>query len=190
VDKSLIQTVVKLTSPGVPDLYNGSELWDLSLVDPDNRRAVDYALRSHLLERVDAALRCDRAAAMREMRQHWCDARIKLATVVTLLRHRKHNEELYSAADYQPLQATGERLDDLCAYARTRADKMMIVAAARRRVALTDWRNTTLVIPEHLRRGVCRELLTGRELRFNAESMCPTDLFTDLPVAVAVIEAG
>jgi (1->4)-alpha-D-glucan 1-alpha-D-glucosylmutase len=189
VDKSLIQSVVKLTSPGVPDLYNGSELWDLSLVDPDNRRPVDYALRARLLKGVDDALSADRSGAMREMRQNWCDARIKLATLVTLLRHRQEHEALFADGDYQPLPANGERADDLCAYARTRGNRILIVAAARRRAALEDWRDTLLTIPESLRRSSWRELLVGRPLKFDSDSVRPTELFVDLPVAVLEAES-
>jgi (1->4)-alpha-D-glucan 1-alpha-D-glucosylmutase len=184
VDKSLIQTVVKLTSPGVPDHYNGTELWDLSLVDPDNRRPVDYALRARLLQEVDELMCADRAAAMRQLRQNWGDARIKLATLVTLLRHRQAHESLYTDGDYQPLPAAGARADDLCAYARTHGSQTLMVAAARRRVALEDWQDTMLVIPAHLHRGSWRELLTGRRVKLSAESVQPTALFVDLPVAV------
>src|SRR3984885_13703810 len=94
VDKSLIQTVVKLTCPGVPDLYNGSELWDLSMVDPDNRRAVDYALRWRMLEQLELALAADRGSCMRQLWQDWHDGRIKLATIATLLSHRRTCPEL------------------------------------------------------------------------------------------------
>src|SRR5262249_37676762 len=75
---TLIQTVLKLTLPGVPDIYQGTELWDLSMVDPDNRRPVDYRLRARMLDEVSAELAANRPAAMRRYMQSWQDGRFKL----------------------------------------------------------------------------------------------------------------
>jgi (1->4)-alpha-D-glucan 1-alpha-D-glucosylmutase len=192
VDKSLIQTVVKLTSPGVPDLYNGSELWDLSMVDPDNRRPVDYTLRAKLLERLDQRLHADRGQTMRELRRDWHDGAIKLATVATLLRHRQQYQPLYADGDYQALPATGQRADDLCAYARNRNGDKLLVAAVRRGFAgqaLKDWEDTRLPIPEGFRRTAWRELLTGRGISLQAEMLHPAELFEELPVVVLTSQA-
>jgi (1->4)-alpha-D-glucan 1-alpha-D-glucosylmutase len=192
VDKSLIQTVLKLTCPGVPDVYNGSELWDLSMVDPDNRRPTDYAHRAKLLQQIDERLESDRIQCIRALRANWCDAGIKLATIATLLRHRQNREELYAEGDYQPLPASGARGDDLCAFARSRNGKRLIVAVARRAYrtqtataqVTTDWLDTALTIPETLRRGRWRELLSGRVLDLQAETTGAAELFAELPVAV------
>jgi len=189
VDKSLVQMVLKLTSPGVPDIYNGSELWDLSMVDPDNRRPVDYALRIRLLTQIDDALSADRAGYMRELRREWCDARIKLATLVTLLRHRQHHETLYATGDYQPLLASGARADDLCAYARTRNGDRLLVAAVRRgyrNEGSRAWEDTVLPLPEALRKSSWHELLTGRVISMEGETVAPDTLFAELPVVVLV----
>ena len=87
---SLIQTVLKLTAPGVPDLYNGSELWDLSMVDPDNRRAGRLcAAPAHARANSMRRWRATGGAACAQLWQDWCDGRIKLATIATLLRHRR-----------------------------------------------------------------------------------------------------
>ena len=91
---SLVQTVVKLTAPGVPDLYQGSELWDLSMVDPDNRRPVDLARRSQMLQELDAALLAGRGELMPQLLREWRDGRIKLAVIATLLRHRAAHHHL------------------------------------------------------------------------------------------------
>jgi (1->4)-alpha-D-glucan 1-alpha-D-glucosylmutase len=187
VDKSLIQLVVKLTSPGVPDLYNGSELWDLSMVDPDNRRPVDYALRARLLQQLDERLAADRARCMRELRQEWCDGGIKLATLATLLRHRRQHEGLYSEGDYQPLPAGGARADDLCAYARARNGDKLLVALVRRGHrgdGSKAWEDTLLAVPEALRRSDWHELLTGRVISLESEAVHPSELFGQLPVIV------
>jgi len=183
----LIQTVLKLTAPGVPDIYNGSELWDLSMVDPDNRRSVDYGLRARMLEQLDSALQADRGECMRQLWRHWDDGRIKLATVMTLLRHRQTRPELYAEGDYQPLAAHGPHADELCAYARIHGEQSLIVAVARhsrRREQQGFDADTVLVVPEALRRRQWRELLSGRVMVLESEHLRPSDLFADLPAAV------
>jgi (1->4)-alpha-D-glucan 1-alpha-D-glucosylmutase len=182
---SLIQVVAKLTVPGVPDLYNGTELWDLSMVDPDNRRPVDYRLRAQLLEEIENGLRGDRRAHMRSLWHHWPDGRIKLATVATLLQHRRSQAELYAEGDYQPLHVLGAA-DALCAYARVRNGQRMIVAlalGARRRDRAAD-AESRVQLPEGMRGGPWRELLTGRTLACDALNLTAADLFSDLPAAV------
>jgi maltooligosyltrehalose synthase len=81
-------------------------------------------------------LESDRAQCMRDLRRDWRDGGIKLATIATLLRHRQNHEQLYAEGDYQPLPAIGARADDLCAFARTRSGKRLIVAVARRASSL------------------------------------------------------
>ena len=93
VRNSLVQTVLKLTLPGMPDLYQGAELWDLSLVDPDNRRPVDFATRTKLLEEVLAISEHERGTATLEMLENWQDGRVKLALTATLLTHRRAPSE-------------------------------------------------------------------------------------------------
>ena len=186
---SLIQTVVKLTAPGVPDLYNGTELWDLSMVDPDNRRPVDYALRAQLLHEIGAALRTGRGALMPQLLRDWHDGRIKLAVAATLLRHRAEQPELYSDGDYQPLLASGPRAEEIAAYARGVRDRHLIVATARyshRREADGFDEQTQLPIPEAFGHGPWREILSGRELAASGSSLEPRVLFSHLPVAVLV----
>jgi (1->4)-alpha-D-glucan 1-alpha-D-glucosylmutase len=184
---SVIQCVLKLTAPGVPDLYNGSELWDLSMVDPDNRRDVDYALRWHLFEQLESALLADRGSCMRALWHDWCDGRIKLATIVTLLGHRRACPELYTDGDYQPLPALGPGAEEICAYARTAGQQILIVAVARyarRREQRPFDDDTLLAVAEPLRRRRWRELLSGRTLMLEAEHFRAAELFRDLPAVV------
>ena len=110
---------MKLTLPGMPDIYQGAELWDLSLVDPDNRRPVDYGLRARLLEQASAALESDRGAGMLHMLEKWQDGSVKLAVTAALLAHRRQQPELYAHGSYQPLAATGAKADQLCAFMRS-----------------------------------------------------------------------
>src|SRR4030095_58093 len=109
---SLAQTLVKITAPGVPDFYQGTELWDLSLVDPDNRRSVDFAARHAALPAFDenpdwAALGTD-----------WPSGRIKLPLSRQLLAIRKRFDAVFTGGDYQPLAAIGPNADEIVAFKR------------------------------------------------------------------------
>jgi (1->4)-alpha-D-glucan 1-alpha-D-glucosylmutase len=207
---SLIQTALKLTTPGVPDLYNGSELWDLSMVDPDNRRLVDYALRERMLDELSAGLAADRLGCMRALWEHWQDGRIKLATIMTLLQHRRECPELYTVGDYQPLTAQSTltaqagNADELCAFARTHDAQLLIVAVARGARTQQEPQqepqqpppqsqqfaaDAALLVPESMQHPGWRELLTGRTLAAASGQLRAVDLFRELPVAVLTPEA-
>lgn len=188
VHGSLVQTVIALTAPGVPDLYNGSELWDFSLVDPDNRRPVDYERRTLMLEALLADLARDRAGAMASLLRDWPDGRIKLAITQTLLQHRRSHAQLFAAGDYQPLQASGGQADEICAYTRARNGESLIVATARfsrRRLGRGFAAGTLLPLPPVLQPiASWHELLTGRTLQVEDEGLSAQALFHILPVAV------
>ena len=128
---SLVQTALKLTLPGVPDIYQGAEMWDLSLVDPDNRRPVDYAGREAALAQVQQAMGQDRAAALRDMAENWSDGRLKLALTATLLAHRAAQPALYAAGSYQPWEASGPAAARILGFAREHGDVALRVVAAR-----------------------------------------------------------
>jgi (1->4)-alpha-D-glucan 1-alpha-D-glucosylmutase len=114
---ALSQTLLKLTSPGVPDIYQGSEIWDFSLVDPDNRRPVDYDLRAWWLgELVD--IDGDRAKLARALVDTKADGRIKLYLTHRALRFRRDHAELFRAGSYIPLEATGDAGEHIVAFAR------------------------------------------------------------------------
>ena len=106
VENSLAQTVGKLTAPGVPDIYQGCELWDLNLVDPDNRRPVDFALREAEWRTSAAVSKSpeQRPALFKTLMDEWRDGRVKLATIALLLALRREEPELFSAGDYQPIE--------------------------------------------------------------------------------------
>jgi (1->4)-alpha-D-glucan 1-alpha-D-glucosylmutase len=103
---SLVQTLLKLTVPGVPDVYQGAELWDLSLVDPDNRRPVDYPLRTAMLDRLLDDWQRDPRGTVREAATHWQDGRIKLLVTALALRLRESHDAL-SGGEYLPCQVRG-----------------------------------------------------------------------------------
>lgn len=115
----LSQTLLRLTAPGVPDTYQGCELWCCTLVDPDNRRPVDYALRRRLLDEVETLLAArGPAACAGELLCALPDGRIKLYVTWRTLRTRQARAALYRRGDYLPLDARGERADHVCAFAR------------------------------------------------------------------------
>jgi (1->4)-alpha-D-glucan 1-alpha-D-glucosylmutase len=130
----LSQMLIKLTSPGVPDIYQGTELWDLSLVDPDNRRPVDYARRRQLLDEMRSRAGGGRepmSAALDKMLANLADGQAKLyLTWRTLLLRREH-EDLFRYGAYLPLESRGQHAAHLCAFARQHKDLALIAVAPR-----------------------------------------------------------
>jgi len=109
---SLTQTLLKLTSPGIPDFYQGTELWDYSLVDPDNRRPVDYELRRSLLQQLEERLsqaEYDPVPVLQELLECPADGRLKLFLMLTVLNFRRRNVSLFNDGNYVPLTLSGER---------------------------------------------------------------------------------
>jgi (1->4)-alpha-D-glucan 1-alpha-D-glucosylmutase len=152
IENSLIQSVGKLTAPGVADIYQGCELWDLNLVDPDNRRPVDFAVREAAIADLAARLEApeQRSALFKTLMDEWQDGRAKLATTALLLALRREEPELFASSDYQPMVIEGDRSDWAFGYVRTSADRKLAVVIARypaRREAEPDW-NARAQLPE------------------------------------------
>jgi (1->4)-alpha-D-glucan 1-alpha-D-glucosylmutase len=126
----LSQLVCKLTAPGVPDIYQGNELWDFSLVDPDNRRPVDYDKRSAMLVELRRSPQPG-PTRVREMVDHIGDGRCKLYLTWKILQFRREHEELFRRGDYVPLRVTGEHATNLCAFARRHGGGLLITVAPR-----------------------------------------------------------
>jgi (1->4)-alpha-D-glucan 1-alpha-D-glucosylmutase len=186
VRNSLVQTALKLTLPGMPDIYQGSELWDLSLVDPDNRRAVDYQRRDRLLTEVTAA---DGYGQIKDMMRNWRDGRVKLALTARLLAERRAHPALFADGGYEPLAAVGRKADMVCAFARADADATLAVIATRfpaRDEADPDWEGTAVAWPRTATSATrWRDLLTGRTVARDSDAALPMRALPDiLPVAV------
>ncbi|MBV9394991.1 MAG: malto-oligosyltrehalose synthase [Methylobacteriaceae bacterium] len=181
----LTRTILKSTLPGVPDFYQGTEFWDFSLVDPDNRRPVDYSARAAALsDSTDLA----------DLIRGWADGRIKQRVMAILLADRAAAPELYSEGTFEPLAVRGAEAARLVAFKRQRQNDMLMVAVPRllhRQLAELDfplgeagWRDTRLGLPE----GRWRNLLTGSAFISNGE-VTASELLSDLPFAVARIGA-
>jgi (1->4)-alpha-D-glucan 1-alpha-D-glucosylmutase len=177
---SLAQLVLKLTVPGVPDIYQGGELWDFSLVDPDNRRPVDWERRRALLREVGTA-------AVAGLGSDSADGREKLFILHRLLELRRRHPELFAAGEYVPLEVKGgSKGDRLCAFARRRGEALLVVAVPSlvyglyRGGAAADWGAAELVLPD---RRAWRDVLTGREWP-EREQVPVSDLLADFPVSV------
>jgi (1->4)-alpha-D-glucan 1-alpha-D-glucosylmutase len=121
---SLSQITLKATMPGVPDFYQGTEFWDLSLVDPDNRRPVDFAARAAMLASVQTP-------DWESLAQHWSNGHLKLAWTRELLKLRTELADVFTLGDYQPLQVTGPHRDHIIAFARRHGRDAAIVAVAK-----------------------------------------------------------
>ncbi|MBP2313082.1 malto-oligosyltrehalose synthase [Azospirillum soli] len=176
----LSQALLKLTSPGVPDIYQGCELWNFSLVDPDNRRPVDYTARRRLLEEVEGA---DIASLL----DRWQDGAVKLALTHRTLRLRADKRDLFASGDYAPLEATGGRSEHVVAFARTLGDDAVVVATPRLIGRLgdnPDWGDTSVPLPRGQR---WRDILTGKTVEASGAITAAT-LFRDFPAALLVRE--
>ena len=194
VCNSLVQTAFKLTLPGMPDIYQGAEFWDLSLVDPDNRRPVDYGTRIELLEDLAALLEQNRCTAIFEMLENWHDGRIKLAVIVILLAYRRDHPQLFAQGNYEPLMATGSRADQICAFARCYEEDAVVVAAARfplRCDAERDWIGTEIPWPQSASDVAhWRDLFSGRAIERSGESVDVEPVLGGMPIAILVPDDG
>jgi (1->4)-alpha-D-glucan 1-alpha-D-glucosylmutase len=191
---SLAQTLLKIASPGIPDFYQGSELWDLSLVDPDNRRPVDFSARQELLNGLREGL-----PPCAELLGSWRDGRVKLLVTQRALTLRRELAGLFRSGAYQALAAGGERADHVVAFARHDPEHAVIVAVPRLSARLTGfngewplgpsvWGDTWLSIEQPELGGEYVDRLSGLriapELRDGKPALSLGKLFEALPVTM------
>jgi len=202
---SLAQTLLKMASPGVADVYQGCELWDFSMVDPDNRRPVDYKAREGLLAAIRSELDAGRAraevAGSRLARPD--DGAIKLFLVWTALNHRRENPDLYYRGAYRPVEPAGSQKDHVVGFARTYQGRSVLAVVprlvaglmgedgSRMPVGVDVWGDTEVLVPEAAP-GRWRDLLTDRVVEVattpDHRALRVAELFTVLPVALLVDE--
>ncbi|MFN6567540.1 malto-oligosyltrehalose synthase [Dendronalium sp. ChiSLP03b] len=154
---SLSQTLLKATAPGVPDFYQGTELWELSLVDPDNRRPVDFEQRRAYLSAIREQLKTDILGLIRELLNHKTDGRIKLFLTAQVLKARTDYFSLFQEGDYLPLEIKGTHADRIIAFARRQGNQTAIAIALRFLTSLIQpgddplgeavWQDTHLQLP-------------------------------------------
>ena len=192
---SLAQLILKATSPGVPDFYQGTELWDLSLVDPDNRRPVDYGRRDRMLASLDElATHRGAAAVASEVTRDISDGAIKLWATAQVLRLRRAEHALFRHGSYVPLYGAGAGEQHVIAHARQHEDKTVIVAVPRfactlmrGEVALplgNAWKDWSLPLSSALQ-GTYRNIFTDETVTAGA-AMPLAQVFGSFPVAVFV----
>ncbi|WP_169831997.1 malto-oligosyltrehalose synthase [Corallococcus exiguus] len=169
---ALGQLLLKLASPGVVDTYQGCELWDLSLVDPDNRRPVDYALRERLLTSLDDAAAKDRPALCARLVKDLDDGQVKLFVLAEALRLRQKYADLCRAGGYEALEPSGPRSPAAVGFARTHGDSVLIACAPRYTLEALEsgglaraYDGTFLNLPEAYAGMMFRNVFTGRPVR-------------------------
>jgi (1->4)-alpha-D-glucan 1-alpha-D-glucosylmutase len=180
---SLTQLLLKLTSPGVPDIYQGNEIWDYSLVDPDNRRPVDYKRRQEMLELVAKANAHD-------LVRNWTDGRIKMFLTHRVLQFRRTHGELFQQGDYLPINPSGTFADCCVSFFRKLADKWIVTIVPRlsSRVGFPPvaelWKDTAIQIPETLSLAHAHDLFTCRPVPVQDRRVNLADAMSILPFTV------
>ena len=205
---SLAQTLCKLTAPGVPDIYQGNEIWDWSLVDPDNRRPVDYSIRRRYFEDVkrQATMSVDyRVETLRQWLETLHDGRCKLHVTWTALQFRKAHEALFRDGSYIPLRVAGEHAAHVLAYARKLGDELAIVAVPRLCLRLMRereglpcgrdvWGDTRIELPRKMLTTEFRNVVTGNNVSASvvdhAPSLALADVLAHFPVSLATSQNG
>ena len=162
----LAQTLLRMTVPGVPDLYQGNEFWDFSMVDPDNRRPVDYVARQQALEA---------PGPVQELLANWRDGRIKQALIAEVLRLRADHTELFRQGSYQALEVLGSQAHNVLAFAREHGERRIIVIVPIRCATLLE--NSAVPMVDALRWGDTRVVLP-----FDASDENPKGLFSSTAV--------
>lgn len=185
---SLAQLVLKLSSPGVPDFYQGTELWDLSLVDPDNRRPVDFDVRAGALASVGDM------RDLTELLSAWTDGRVKLAVTARGLRFRRDHPHIVLDGDYEPLDVAGSLSEHVVAFARRSNAGALIAIVPRLTMSLSMhdgwpvgpgcWGDTTAHLPAASTGAIFENVLTGSRVRDAAGGVPLGEVMVVCPVAL------
>ena len=199
---SLAQAVLKATVPGVPDFYQGTEMWELTLVDPDNRRPVDYELRSRTLDALHALEAEQGAAAVcADVLAEIADGRMKLWTTHRVLSLRQQEHALFRKGEYLPLEAGGERKENVIAFQRRDASTGKSVLVVLPRFACTlmrgkaqwplgdAWGKNGLRIPGFAGTQY-RNVFTGELLTVDEQGLALSEVFATFPVGLFVSESA
>jgi (1->4)-alpha-D-glucan 1-alpha-D-glucosylmutase len=190
---SLSQVLLKIAAPGNPDIYQGNELWDFSMTDPDNRRPVDFAARASLLESLQQP--AAKGAQLASLLHNWPDGRIKLFLSNKALEFRRRHADLFLKGDYVPLYASGRMVQHVCAFMRTYKKESVLVAVPRFTTAIAEpgefplgsrtWKKNGLGLPPRSARQ-WKHVLTGERIKCGAGSqgLLLSNVFGQFPVAL------
>lgn len=189
---SLSQTLIKITAPGVPDFYQGTELWDLSLVDPDNRRPVDFEKRQALIQEMKDRVSGDRAGYLREILGSMSDGRIKFYLIHRALQIRAADPELYGEGSYIPIEIAGERERHVIAFTRRLDGRWSVTLVPRFLTSFIpegelpiggeNWLDTRIVLPAEAP-GRWVEQMTGEPV-LGKETLPVGEILRGFPVAL------
>lgn len=177
----LSRTIMKMTLPGVPDIYQGTEFWDFSLVDPDNRRPVDYSARARTLSE---------AASFDMLLAEWQDGRIKQHVLARLLQDRASSPALYAEGDYRPLSITGEGASRFIAFMRQQGSNRLVVIVPRlwhefaraesETLSPSAWQGMSVALPH----GDWQNVITGEAIRAEGEEQNLGRMLSPFPFIV------
>ncbi|MBV8397228.1 MAG: malto-oligosyltrehalose synthase, partial [Acetobacteraceae bacterium] len=186
----LTQTLLRCTSPGVPDLYQGTEFWDLSLVDPDNRRPVDFAARARTLADDEAPV---------DAIGHWQDGRVKEAVIARALAFRRRAPGLFAQGTYVPLKLEGKMADHALAFARVHEGRAAVTVVTRLAARLEGvqevplvgdaaWQGTAIILPRNLNGRRIDDVLGGPGGADGSGRLLLAGLLARLPVALLEVQ--
>jgi (1->4)-alpha-D-glucan 1-alpha-D-glucosylmutase len=192
---SLSQALLKITLPGVPDFYQGTELWDFSLVDPDNRRPVDFRKRVKLLDDLIQQEFQEQNLLVKQTLKSWQDGRIKLYVTHKALDIRRADKDIFQDGSYVPLPVEGQRQGHVCAFARIKGNKWALTVVPRLMTGLVNvdtfpcgeqvWENDILLLPEEAPRDWLN-VFTGEKLGVlkRRKGLSLAEIFHIFPVAL------
>ncbi|HLD48668.1 MAG TPA: malto-oligosyltrehalose synthase, partial [Desulfobaccales bacterium] len=194
---SLSQVLLKIASPGVPDFYQGTELWDFSLVDPDNRRPVDFPQRTQLLNQVKLKVKEDPGSLIQELLRNWQDGTIKLYITYKALNFRKAHPDLFLQGDYIPIMTAGPHSRQVVAFARRQENSWAVAATARLFTKIFPaadtslhpavWQEDCLCLPDDAPKE-WMDIFTGETIKSlphgQSKSLDLANLFQNLPMAL------
>jgi malto-oligosyltrehalose synthase len=192
---SLSQLLLKLTCPGVPDIYQGNEVWDYSLVDPDNRRDVDFSKLSRMLDALERRVRAsgeDRRGLASGLLARWRDGTVKMYVTMSTLGYRSRHRELFERGAYVPIDSAG----GLCAFSRELGEERCVVVLPTSFVrfpgsksgARDPWRGARISLGDA--GAEYRDIFTGRWVRDRGAGILARDALDGFPVALLVRERG
>jgi (1->4)-alpha-D-glucan 1-alpha-D-glucosylmutase len=200
---SIAQLVLKIASPGVPDFYQGNDLWAFDLVDPDNRRAVNYDVRRQMLKSLQQQAERDRAALLDRLRENPCDGAVKLYVTSEALRFRRDHRDLFAQGSYTALSAEGNRARHIVAFARATAAQTLVAVTGRFFLKLCNshnkpigdiWGNTAIALPKKTEHRIFRDILSGETITAEDREgglLLPINkVFSSCPVALLFAESA